>query len=258
MDRQPISKKARFEVFKRDMFTCQYCGAQSPDVVLHCDHINPVAAGGDNDILNLITACAGCNAGKGATPLADNAALSKQRDRLVELEERRQQIEMMVQWRDELRSLDVDTITLIADRILARGKAEPNENGRAHIARWLKRFTVAELLRAVDEAFDIYLVYVADEPTSESWEKAFKKIPGVADILRQENERPYLRRLIYIQGILRKRTRFKRLDRIDFLEHLVNCGFDIDEMERRAKRSSSIDDFEVPYDAALAAMGKPF
>ena len=61
-----------------------------------------------------------------------------------------------------------------------------------------------------------------------------------------------------IQGILRKRTRFKRLDRIDFLEHLVNCGFDIDEMERRAKRSSSIDDFEVPYDAALAAMGKPF
>jgi len=62
--RRNLSKGARFDVFKRDGFTCQYCGRRPPDVVLECDHIHPVAAGGSNDIDNLVTACADCNAGK--------------------------------------------------------------------------------------------------------------------------------------------------------------------------------------------------
>jgi hypothetical protein len=64
--RKSMSKKTRFEIFKRDGFTCQYCGAQPPDAVLVVDHINPVANGGDNDHLNLITSCEVCNQGKGA------------------------------------------------------------------------------------------------------------------------------------------------------------------------------------------------
>ena len=62
--RKPISKRTRFEVFKRDMFSCQYCGKKSPDVVLHVDHIKPVSKGGKNTITNLITACRDCNLGK--------------------------------------------------------------------------------------------------------------------------------------------------------------------------------------------------
>jgi 5-methylcytosine-specific restriction endonuclease McrA len=56
-EREPIGKKLRFEVFKRDSFICQYCGARAPDVLLHADHIKPVADGGKTDVLNLITAC---------------------------------------------------------------------------------------------------------------------------------------------------------------------------------------------------------
>ena len=37
--RKTLSKKIRFEVFKRDKFTCQYCGRMSPDVILEVDHI---------------------------------------------------------------------------------------------------------------------------------------------------------------------------------------------------------------------------
>jgi 5-methylcytosine-specific restriction endonuclease McrA len=48
--RKSISKKARFEVFKRDAFSCQYCGAHPPDSILHVDHIVPVALGGGNEI----------------------------------------------------------------------------------------------------------------------------------------------------------------------------------------------------------------
>ena len=67
--RKSLGKKARFEVFKRDHFTCQYCGATPPSVVLECDHIVPVAAGGGNEIDNLVTSCADCNRGKAARSL---------------------------------------------------------------------------------------------------------------------------------------------------------------------------------------------
>jgi hypothetical protein len=63
--RKPLSKKLRFDVFKRDRFSCQYCGKTPPQVVLEIDHIQPVAEGGTNDILNLLTACFDCNRGKG-------------------------------------------------------------------------------------------------------------------------------------------------------------------------------------------------
>ena len=42
MTRQAISKKLRFEIFKRDSFTCQYCGSSAPEVLLHADHLKPV------------------------------------------------------------------------------------------------------------------------------------------------------------------------------------------------------------------------
>lgn len=64
MARQSTGKRTRFEVFKRDHFTCQYCGAQPPTVVLVVDHIVPVAAGGESTIDNLIAACEPCNQGK--------------------------------------------------------------------------------------------------------------------------------------------------------------------------------------------------
>ena len=68
--REPVSKKKRFDVFKRDMFCCQYCGRTPPAVVLEVDHILPVASGGKSSIDNLLTACFDCNRGKGAIPLS--------------------------------------------------------------------------------------------------------------------------------------------------------------------------------------------
>lgn len=71
--RRSLSKRKRFEIFKRDSFTCQYCGGKPPDVILHVDHIHPVADGGTNDDLNLVSACADCNGGKGRRALDDKA-----------------------------------------------------------------------------------------------------------------------------------------------------------------------------------------
>ena len=75
--RKATSKRLRFEVFKRDAFTCQYCGAQPPEIVLVCDHIDPVKLGGLTTIDNLVTSCEACNQGKAANPLG---AIAKRPD----------------------------------------------------------------------------------------------------------------------------------------------------------------------------------
>jgi hypothetical protein len=64
-----ISKKERFEVFKRDGFKCSYCGKAPPVVILEVDHIEPKARGGKDDINNYLTACFDCNRGKRDIPL---------------------------------------------------------------------------------------------------------------------------------------------------------------------------------------------
>ena len=69
--RKSITTKTRFDVFKRDLFTCQYCGNHPPAIILEPDHIDPVANGGNNDMDNLITSCFDCNRGKAARLLTD-------------------------------------------------------------------------------------------------------------------------------------------------------------------------------------------
>jgi hypothetical protein len=64
-----ISKKMRFEVFKRDGFKCGYCGQEPPAVILEVDHIEPKSKGGKDDINNYITSCFDCNRGKKNIPL---------------------------------------------------------------------------------------------------------------------------------------------------------------------------------------------
>jgi len=64
-----ITKKIRFEVLKRDSFTCQYCGSKTPDVLLEVDHIIPKSKRGSDSMDNLVTACFDCNRGKSAIEL---------------------------------------------------------------------------------------------------------------------------------------------------------------------------------------------
>lgn len=94
-ERKSISKKYRFEVFKRDDFSCQYCGRMPPTVTLEVDHILPVCEKGSDDKYNLITACFDCNRGKGGSllekvpqTLAKQAEIQREREAQVKAYER--------------------------------------------------------------------------------------------------------------------------------------------------------------------------
>ncbi len=56
----------RFNLFLRDEFRCQYCGARTD---LTFDHVVPRALGGRTTWENVVAACAPCNLKKGARPL---------------------------------------------------------------------------------------------------------------------------------------------------------------------------------------------
>lgn len=62
-----IGSRMRFEILKRDGYTCQYCGRKPPEIVLELDHIKPRSAGGEDVPENLIVACRDCNRGKSAS-----------------------------------------------------------------------------------------------------------------------------------------------------------------------------------------------
>lgn len=59
------TKINRFQIFKRDNFTCQYCGkTRKEGAKLAVDHIVPKCKGGKDTKKNLITACKICNSDK--------------------------------------------------------------------------------------------------------------------------------------------------------------------------------------------------
>lgn len=60
-----VSKRTRFEVLRRDNYTCRYC--RSTEGELTIDHVTPVALGGTDDPSNLVACCKDCNAGKTST-----------------------------------------------------------------------------------------------------------------------------------------------------------------------------------------------
>lgn len=183
MTRKPLSKKIRFEVLKRDHFTCQYCGAKSPDVILEVDHIKPVAEGGTNDMFNLITSCRDCNRGKGKRALSDNAELNKQRNELDDLAALREQTDMMIEWRRELSKTIESQVNFIEEYIDGLTNMAFTDYGRGRIKKLIREFSFNEVCTAVEIAFDYY--WQGDKRT---WEKAFKKIGGICyNRRKQEN-----------------------------------------------------------------------
>jgi hypothetical protein len=83
-----LSVRTRFEVFKRDRFTCAYCGKRPPEVTLEVDHMVPRAAGGSDEMENLITSCWECNHGKADRLLEESSAPTVTRQVADEAKER--------------------------------------------------------------------------------------------------------------------------------------------------------------------------
>lgn len=151
-ERKGISQKRRFDLFKRDGFTCQYCGRTPPAVVLEVDHIVAVSRGGGNTSDNLVTACYDCNRGKAAGDLASVPQSLKERAELAD--ERRKQVaayERML--RKARKAIDdgVDFVVATYERVQPGYTVTPT--GRRNIRQFLDRLPPSEVADALELSF---------------------------------------------------------------------------------------------------------
>lgn len=233
MTRTAISKRTRFEVFKRDKFTCQYCGRSAPAIVLQVDHIQPCAKDGDSDILNLVTACQDCNTGKSDKLLSDDSALQKRKHQLDELQERREQLDMMVEWQGSLIDLDITTTEECCDlwaRLVAPYTV--TEFGKVAMGKLVRTHGMGEVCECMRISANQYVVRSADGTiVRESVLKAFDYIGRIARNRKRIQERPYLEDLYRIRSLAKgKCYYFNDWEALALLEKAYLAGYDINRL----------------------------
>ncbi len=75
--RRSERRLTRLEIFKRDQYTCQYCGKETRQLTL--DHVIPRYRGGQHTWDNVVSACIPCNRRKaGRTPQEAGMRLVRQ------------------------------------------------------------------------------------------------------------------------------------------------------------------------------------
>lgn len=232
-ERKAISKKLRFEVFKRDNFTCQYCGRMAPDVILEIDHINPVKNKGTNDILNLITSCKDCNRGKGARKLSESDILKKQQEQLKEINEKREQLKLLVKWKEELEKFSDEEVDEI-EQLLKQATGDIfSEFGRNNCKKIIKKYGFKE----VYECAEISIKQYYDCNDEDSISKVFSMIPRICNNRAKQKENPDLYKINYLCKIGENRL----------------CYFNSATMKQYLMKNFKSDDFEYLKDIFCTA-----
>jgi hypothetical protein len=244
--REPISKRLRFEVFKRDSFTCQYCGKKAPDVILEIDHIEPVSKGGKTTMLNLVTSCKDCNSGKSNIKLSDNSAIEKQQKALAELSEKHEQLQMLLKWRSGLLKIEKKELDAVLENWTRITGYHLTETGISTIKKQLTDYGV----RSVLEAMDIVAKYLNYDKngsiTKDSVELAFNKIKGVCYIRSLPDEKREEYKMIGSLKMLMKKKYYNYNDKWVpiLINKFIKNGNSVSELEMIINSSQTYNDWE--------------
>ena len=233
--RKAISKKMRFDVLKRDAFTCQYCGKQPPDTVLHLDHIKPVAKGGVNSMLNLVTSCIECNQGKSDRELSDDSAVKKQQRQLTDLAEKKAQIEMMIEWRESLIAAD-EKLTQSAVDLINNYLEEWNLNsvGFSGVKKAIKKKGYSAVMDAIEQCY-------ARSVDNKDFKQRYAKAIEFAGTERKQT-------LSYAKGILRNRGIYVS-DKSFYSEFNAEplTSSEVESIIQKSKSCNTLEDFRKAY-----------
>jgi hypothetical protein len=257
----PLSKATRFEVFKRDKFTCQYCGKKAPDVVLECDHIHPRAQGGSNDPVNLVTACHACNNGKGARTLSDDSVVAKQHAQLAQLQERREQLEMMMEWQRGLVDLDGEAANAINElyRQWVKGWSL-TPDGVADVKRYLKDYSVEDIATILRESVTKHMRTEDGKATQESAEIVCRVFLNEHKYRKRREKDPVGSDLAYVMGMVKNRCPTWRRNSpgicMNYLRNAYEEGVTIAELKTMALSSWGWNQWELAICEEIIARRK--
>ena len=177
-DSMSISKKKRFEVFKRDDFTCRYCGRKPPQTTLEVDHIVPKCKGGKEEIFNYITSCFDCNRGKAGNELNDKIARPDIDKINKELKEQLEYLKIYYDCQDELIGIKERYLYLVIKHWKKHASSYISPQMKSSINNFLQDFSVEEICNAIDIACN--KVY--------GWVSRFKYMCGVLHNRRKNGQ----------------------------------------------------------------------
>jgi len=257
LNKRSVSKKTRFEVFKRDSFKCQYCGKSAPDVILNCDHIKPISKGGNNGLMNLITACFDCNSGKSNRKLSDQSVIKKQKMQIDELNERREQLKLLQKYRESVKSIDQEKVSylvsLIEDDLVGCIVSDLEINS---IKSWVKKYQYKIIIESMEASAKQYLQINGEGYTSDSSvDKFFKMIPRICCIKEsgaiQPNKEAY-----YIRGILKNRgLYFNQQEALSLINKTILENASLDSLKESARKSITYSCFSNALNLFLQEKG---
>lgn len=238
-ERKTISKKIRFEVFKRDSFTCQYCGRMAPDIVLEVDHINAVANGGENDVMNLITSCFDCNRGKGKRKLSQKDEVKKQQEMLKELNSKREQLKMLLDWKEELLNFNNTQVDIFEAKFKELTGFCITEHGKKRVLKGIKEFDLINLLDSFEISYNQY--YNGKE---DSVYKVFDYTFRICNMREKQNNNRslyyfnYLKKSFDTNGFYFSHQRIRK-----FINETIKSDSDFDVLKSILKNSRNWSDF---------------
>lgn len=117
-----------------------------------------------------------------------------------------------------------------------------NENGRMNLRKWLRTYSIEEVMHGMDIAAEQYLEYKENGTVTESsWDKAFSKIPAICSVERASKNNPDLKDIYYIRGILRKNILYYYDDTkaLEFLKDARCRGVPLTELRKIAHKVTS-------------------
>lgn len=168
-----MGNRIRFDVFKRDNFTCQYCGKTPPNAILEIDHINPRSNNGENDMSNLITSCFECNRGKGKNKLtAIPKTLYETAQIKAEKEKQLVAYNKLLLLIDKRLDKSIERFYEHMDDIGARQGKEDFK--RSCLRTFFERLPEVEVIAAFDISWDRFLI----QGTYDSW-RLYKYFCGI-------------------------------------------------------------------------------
>jgi len=218
--RKGLSPSIRFEVFKRDLFTCQYCGRKAPDVVLEVDHINAVAKGGSNAIENLVTSCWDCNHGKRDKSLSDVSEVEKSRRQLELLQEKKNMVDLIMKWKESMNSTDDYMIDKIQDLFFKTTGIQNrcfSDSYKATLKSTIKTCGFDIVVDAVYKSIESY--YRND---INNVENTISKIIGIARNVHDETSNPDKASMRKLYHTVNKKF---YVDQSTFYAKLTYCGY---------------------------------
>ena len=235
--RKPIGKKVRFEIFKRDNFQCQYCGRYAPEVILEIDHITPVKHKGKTETINMVTACFDCNHGKGARELSDSQILEQQREQLNKLNERKEQMQMLIQWKRELLKLENTQINEIEQIVLKPYNRSLTETGQTKIRKTIKKYGFSEVYESAQISLSNYL----NKKDNDDFNKIIDYIPRICANRVRAISDPLFPRKAYLLGILKNRFIYPPYELFTLRDYINAKITNFDDCEEAISVAQSVD-----------------